>query len=479
VVRFGTESIPDALAGDGEGPTMTVPESATAVLVASPLAYYLGADLSIEPGAPSVRGEGLDYAFEAPPGFAKVVAEALRGLCQLDARLRSLPGESGRLLDDDVAHLASAPPARRLAAVLRSPPQALPEWPLATYVDDATDGRYLPYLLDRLSLVHPARSSPLDPKTLLKRSLDEFYRGQAPNVDAVDPSLADARIHAWLGDGTPVDAYTLRRPESPSGGTTDGVRIDVVCNEPGMDTERDVAGVYRARLADRDVEVHVHERLARRELAAVFERPTDLVHFVGHCEVDGLVCPDGTFSAADLESCAAESFFLNACGSYYEGYDLVRRGATVGAVTLSAVLDEQAVTLGTAFAELLSAGYAFERALSLARGEIIVGRDYVVVGDGTHRLRPPRGTPAVCTLREADGGFVLRYEAAAPDAAGRRYTSPIDEREHLCGEPTMTTLDREAAAALLERLSAPVRYDGGLHWSDELATTLAVTERQR
>jgi len=478
-VAFGERDVPAGLAGSTDGPTMTVPDSVVAVLVAAPLAYYLGATLRTDAGPPQIHGDGLDHAFSTLPTFADEAERALRGLCSLDARLRALPGETGPRVDDGAAHLAEAPPSERLAGVLASPPERLPEWPLSTYVDDdAANGRYLPYLLDRLSLVHPARSSALDPKALLKRSLDEFYRGETPSVEAVDPALSDSQFHAWLGDGTPVDAATLVRPETSHPGAEEGVRIDVVCNEPEMSSERGVADVYRSRLSGRDAEVHVHERLATGDLAAVFERPTNLVHFVGHCEVDGIVCPDGTLAVADLETCAAESFFLNACGSYHEGYDLVRRGATVGAVTLSAVLDDQAVALGTTFAELLAAGYAFDRALSLARGEIIVGRDYVVVGDGTHRLRPPRGTPGAYHLEETDGDFRVRYEATAPDAAGRRHWNPVADAERLCGGANATTTDRESAASTLARVAAPVRYDGDLYWSDELARDLSASGQQ-
>ena len=477
-VRFGDRAVPEDLDGDGSGPTMTVPESVPAVLVAAPLAYYLGADLRVESGPPAVRGDGLDHEFDDLPAFADGVADALRGLVHLDGRLRTVPGESGPLVDGtDAGDLASAPPARRLAAALSDPPETPPVWPLSTYVDDdVTAGRYLPYLLDRLSLVHPAEASTLDPKALLERSLDEFFRGETPNVEAVDPSLADSRFHAWLGDGTPVDAVTLLRPESPSPSVGDGMRVDVVCNEPEMASERSVADVYRRRLAGRDVDVHVHERLGTADLAAVFERSTDLVHFIGHCETGGMVCPDGTLAAADLDDCGAASFFLNACGSYYEGYDLVQRGATVGAVTLTAVLDEQAVTLGTTFAELLAAGFAFDRALSLARGEIIVGRDYVVVGDGTHRLATPTGTPGTLHVDAVDDGYRVRYDATAPDAAGRRYASPVDDRAYLCGDPSEATMAGDAVDDLLDRVSAPVRYDGALHWSGELAGSFTGTD---
>jgi hypothetical protein len=214
--------------------------------------------------------------------------------------------------------------------------------------------------------------------------------------------------------------------------------------------------------------------LSTAELAAVLEAEADLVHFIGHCEVDGLVCRDGTLAAADLESCGVEAFFLNACGSYYEGYDLVRQGASVGAVTLTTVLDEQAVSLGTTFAELLAAGFAFERALTLARGEIIVGRDYAVIGDGTHRLRPAAHAPGVFAVAPTDGDrYTVRYDVTPPDAAGRRYWDPFAEGYWPCGKSATGTVDGDRLRDLLSGSTQPVRYDGALRWSDELAREMS------
>lgn len=468
-----TSTVPSADPPDGKA-TMTVPDSTTAVLVAAPLAYYLGAQLRTDSGPPRICGPEFDRTFEPLPEFADAVADALRRLVALDTRLRSLPGE-GSTPPAGIEHaVAERPPAERLLAALEWDPADLPTWPLSTYVDeDPANGRYLPYLLDRLSLVHPASASALEPKALLERSLDEFFRGEAPNVEAVDPALSESRHHAWLGTGTPVDAYTLLGAGTESPAVDGDLTVAVVCNDPEMAAERDVAEVYRERLAARDAEVRVHERLATRELAAVLESDGDFVHFIGHCEVDGLVCRDGTLSAAELNGCGAEAFFLNACGSYYEGYELVQQGARVGAVTLRTVLDEQAVSLGTTFAELLASGFAFERALSLARGEIIVGRDYAVVGDGTHRLRPPATTPGVFTVEPAEGDrYSVRYDVAPPDGAGRQYLDPFTNRRRPCGEASTATVDAERLRTILAETVLPVRYDGGLRWSHSLADAL-------
>ncbi|WP_336133850.1 hypothetical protein [Natronomonas amylolytica] len=470
-----TAAVPSGLsAPTDDPPTMTVPASTTAVLVAAPLAYYLGARLRIEEGPPRLRGPGLDRAFAALPAFAEEAADALRRLVALDCRLRSLPGEPLNRPPGIEADIEARPPTERLAAALDWTPDGLPTWPLSTYVvDDPATGRYLPYLLDRLSLVHPASASRLDPKALLERSLDEFFRGEAPNVEAVDPALSESRHHAWLGDGTPVDAYTLLG--APTGGTSSGgdLTVEVVCNDAAMAAERNVADVYRQRLTSDDADVRVHERLSTTELAALLETEADLVHFIGHCEVDGLVCRDGTLAAADLDACRVGAFFLNACGSYYEGFDLVRQGASVGAVTLTTVLDEQAVSLGTTFAELLAAGFAFERALSLARGEIIVGRDYAVVGDGTQRLRTAAHPPGVFTVTPTDGGrYSVDYDVTPPDAAGRRYWDPIAECYRPCGETATATLGGDRLREVLSGTVQPVRYDGALRWSDALAREL-------
>lgn len=480
-VRLDRAATPDSTA-DGEATTtVSVPDSALAVLVAAPLAYYLGAEMRIEDGPPRIRGPGIDRTFPPVADLDGAVAEALRHLCVLDSELRVLPGESPGSLEGVAADVRNRSPAERLVAALEWSPDRLPEWPLSTYVDDDPGaGRYLPYLLDRLSLVHPADASELDPQALLKRSLDEFFRGESPNVEAVDPELADSRYHAWLGGGTPVDAYSLVGGGEPTSSASGGLTVDVICNDREMRDESEVADRYRERLADHGAEVRVHERLSRAELAAVFERPTDLVHFIGHCEIDGLVCSDGVLSATDLDRCDAEAFFLNACGSYYEGHELVRQGATVGAVTLSRVLDEQAVTLGTAFADLLSTGFAFERALSLARGEIIVGRDYAVVGDGTHRLRPPYGTACVLSVSRApDGRYVVEYDATTPGGAGRECVDPFDGGRHLCGETVTVTVGPSRLQSVLSQLRCPVRYNGELRWSGTVAAEIAASRQQR
>ena len=63
-------------------------------------------------------------------------------------------------------------------------------------------------------------------------------------------------------------------------------------------------------------------------------------------------------------------------------------------------------------------------------------------------------------------------EATAPDAAGRRYRDPFDDRERAVGTTARATLDRGRLRELFERYSAPVRFDGRLRWTNELVDDL-------
>jgi len=202
------------------------------------------------------------------------------------------------------------------------------------------------------------------------------------------------------------------------------------------------------------------------------ESHTDFVHYIGHCETHGLRCPDGYLSASSLSECNAETFFLNACGSFHQGRELVERGSVAGAVTFSGVLNDHAVKVGSTFARLLVHGFSMERAVRLARRRIMMGKDYAVVGDGTHVLtQSSNRLPATVTLQETDaGGFLLTYDQFSAGNLGAFYRPYIEGNEYsyLCGNESEFALDREATRSFLRRAEMPVIYDGDLYWSGEL-----------
>jgi hypothetical protein len=507
LVAFGEHDVPRAVraATPDTGIEFVLPPALPTLCVAAPLSFYLGASVTVDRDCerPLLRAPDADVERRFPAGeaFATDAAGLLRRVFYLDCLARDRPAErlAGREALDrlglDADALRDRSPAARLRAYLDAPfgrvAGAFPEWPLATYVDGgARTVRCLPYLLDRLSLVHPAAASEMDGQELLRRALDGFYRGSlgdslvraggdVASADRLAPDLRDAHLHGWLAEGTPVQAFksTPRAYRNRLAARADrdaSLDIAVVCNDREMTAERAVADIYRDRADGLPVDVSLRSSLTRRELAELLATPHDFVHYIGHCERDGLRCPDGYLDASDVETVRTRTFFLNACGSYRQGRRLIARGSVAGAVTLTTVLDRQAATVGTAFARLLIHGFGFQRALSLARQQILMGSDYAVVGDGTYAV-VPTADPALLHVTSCDGGFEVVEEVLAADAPGRSYRSGLRDGDRLHGRTSRTVLSRRRLVGLLRDRSLPVVHDGELCWSRELAATLADT----
>jgi len=471
--------------------TITVPESLDALFVVAPLAYYLGATVSVgDVDRPRLVADSGAYerTFSPLPGFQYECASLLRQVFYLDCLAREDTPEEPPLLSAhglDGTWLRELSVAERLGQYeevlgerLR---RRLPEWHLSTSASPTVEHvPALPYLLDDMSLVYLPSAAAIESADLLDRTLSDAYRatGDIETVDVVEPELGAGSSHAWLADGAPLDAFKTttsafrnrhrydRRPD-------DHFTVTVVLNDESMAAEHTaVAEIYQEGAADVPIDVTVERGLSTDELAAVVAERNDFLHYIGHCEASGLRCPDGHLSMADVPESRTRTFFLNACGSYREGLRLVEQGSLAGAVTLTAVLNEQAAKVGTAFARLLVHGFSIERALRLARRRILMGKDYAVVGDGTDSLVPTRGQPAILRLREEAEGYHVTYEPVSAKTTGRRYECPFDSAVRLCGHSTETTVPKRELVSILERTSLPAVYNGAFHWSSDLASQL-------
>lgn len=482
--------------GPDTGVELVVPPDLGTLFAVAPLSYYLSASVRLDADTtPQILAPDVDVRRElgAP---ARDAASLLERTFWLDCLVRLAAAgrrtaETGLLdrLGIDAVETAERPIDARLRTYLDVSYDAvrddLPEWPLSMYVDPTVENaRALPAILDRLGHVYPPESTALDGRELLKRSLDAFYRSDATGtaaVDVVEPRLRDGRAHGWLAEGTPVDAFktTPAAYANDRATSVDGDRLSVavVLNDAAMASEHTrVADIYRERAADVPMDVTLREELTRAELATVFERDHDFVHYIGHCETEGLRCTDGALAAAELDASNARTFFLNACESYHEGLALVERGSVAGAVTFRKVLDEQAARVGTAFARLLVAGFGIERALRLARRRIAMGKEYAIVGDGTHVVAGrERDPPAALNVEHAnDDRITITYDVGAIRAHGTAYrlSTPTGVERRLRGNEATVTLSRTDARSFLDGLDAPTIYDGELRWSDEVRENL-------
>jgi hypothetical protein len=484
-------TIPTELANTNPetGIEIRAPACVESLFVLAPLAYYLGADVTVGDRARAVlTAEGTDvhHEFGPFPDFQDEVGSMVQRLFYLDCLVRRMNPESNpELLDRcslDLETVRSLSPAGRLERYLATPDgavdAAVPEWHLSTHTQPSLErARCLPFLLDKLSLIYLSNGSELERCDLLEKTLSDSYtRGAAGPTAMVEPSGGVGRVHGWLAPGTPIDAfkttpsayenrYRYRKKE------TDRLQLSVVLNDMEMSDERHaVSEIYRA--ADLPMDVTVTDQLTTAELADVFESENDFVHFIGHCEDEGLCCPDGTLATASLSESRTRTFFLNACGSYQQGLDLIEQGSVAGAVTFADVLDSHAAMVGTAFARLLSNGFSIQRALQLARRRIMMSKDYAVVGDGTYALLPGPKDPVVLMVGETDGGYNITCEVMTPQGAGESYDLPIDGAMALNGTATEHTVSAATLVETLESNSLPVIFDGDFHWSEDLAARL-------
>ena len=473
------------------GIELRVPADVDTIFVAAPLAYYLGADVTVGDGERPVltaEGTSVHHEFEPLPAFQDEVAGIVRRLFYLDCVVRRVDPETDERLVKACSLTPSAvrelSPADRLERYLDIPTpainEAVPEWHLSTHTQPSPSrARCLPFLLDKLSLIYISDGSELDRCDLLDKTLSDSYRtrGAADRTEMVEPSGGVGRVHGWLAPGTPIDAFKTTSTAFENRyrygqKDTDHLQLSVVLNDMDMEDEHTaVSEIYRA--ADLPMDVTVSNGLTTAELADVFEAENDFVHFIGHCDEEGLRCPDGNLGMSSLAESRTRTFFLNACGSYEEGLDLVRQGSVAGAVTFADVLDRHAAMVGTAFARLLSHGFTIQRALQLARRRIMMGKDYAVVGDGTYALLPGPMDPAVVRVWDGESGYNITCEVITPKGAGKSYHLPFEDHVALNGTKTDVSVSTSTLIETLETHSVPVIYEGEFHWSDDLAARLA------
>lgn len=474
--------------------SMVVPESKLMpVLILSPLAYYLSADVRCQQQSnPEIilNNTGEHVVLPMGPALEQWTMQMLRRLVFLDSLLRQNINSTLHVeefgIDPGVRDLSTVERFNHYRAISEDHiAEHLPSWHLSASVPPCPRvARVLPYLLDRMSIIMEPRTGPLNSRELLERSLTDFYRDETESyitVDAVTPEKGPGRSHAWFGPEIPIDVFTssLEAYKHSSRYRGDGSdhRFVVILNDEDMEEEHErVTSIYRRQGRRLPIDVTVRYDLTKRSLAEVFEQPATFVHFVGHCDSDGLRCPDGAFDVSTLSQCNVETFFLNACGSYYVGRELIRKGSVAGATTFTKVLNEQAATVGTTFARLIVQGFSMDRAMQLARRQIMMGKNYSIVGDGTHVLEGCRTGPAITYQVKTCANSVFRVEAdvLSPQSMGGTYSNPFTETDdqQLVGVPVNVEMNMRNLLQWLETITAPILFEDSFFFPEDLVNHL-------
>lgn len=480
---------------------LRMPRSLRSLFVIAPLVFYLGAAVKLESReAPLLETESIEYQFTDLNRFPEDIARLLSRVFYLDCLVRNA-GPYGFDIHEldylnevvlDLERLYPLPTSERLAEYLEVPFERIadgfPEWPMAVSLETTVDNiPTLPHLLDRLSLIFPPASTPVDERTIVARSLGDFHRsatcggreGRGEVTDIIEPVTSRGAVHGWIADGTPIDAFKCL-PEAFSNrleylGQSGPPSVVVILNDAEMDAEfSQVATTYRRAAETCSMEVEVLKRLGTDELATTFEGSYDFVHYIGHCDLEGLRCHDGNLPTSSLSEINVQSFFLNACQSYDEGLELIRRGSVSGAVTIGDVLDNQARKVGTTFARILGRGYNIQRSLKLARARAIMNRQYGIVGDGTHTLIHGRShiPPILYVSNVCRSEYKIFSDSCPPNFQGsltwlHTYSKPV-----ITGNDNSHSVSAERFERHLHTADEPIIYEGKLYWPDELLDEL-------
>jgi hypothetical protein len=511
VIELGEEHLPERLPRREPATSLELrlPPSVAAIFVTAPLAYYCCASVrTSDVSRPVLVDEDAGYRQELAglPGLERDAASLLRRAFFLDCLVRDMEGSGSAPvsvtvgpgtastttraadLDLDAESLQAASPGERLRRYRTVPDDRLddltPDWHLASYVEPRPDYVHcLGRLLASLSLVYLPRATRCEPSDLLSHTLDDALatRGNSEPSARLKPVTDGSHVHAWLAPGTPIGAfkatpraYRHRRTLESRRQCSTG-RVNLVLADPEMAEEAETA-VTAYETAPAVDTLDTSTVATRADLREALAAPADLVHYIGHCDEEGLRCRDGWLDADALDHIASPAFILNACDSYEQGLSLLDAGSVGGVVTVCDVLDDHAATVGSSLARLLLRGFELSRATHLARRRILMGADYVVVGDGTYRVYEPSTEPTVLRV-EGDGDrFQLRSRGVATDRTGHAVDGPLPVPPTLNGDEAAGVCDREELLELLRTVSLPVIYADELWWSPRLAEELSTLD---
>ncbi|GAA0218217.1 hypothetical protein [Halobaculum roseum] len=505
------------------GVTLGLPFAYDALYSATPLAFYLSADIE-ESAEPYLRaGEYRHELPRDPDALAAELGDLLRhcftldcatracsvGLYDVDLHVHEVLTER---LDPPWAEWYEADLAERTAAYLDVPTEATLDcldWPHTTdVVPVAENASALPFLAADLSVV---RSPPPETDATSDggvTELDDFVRTsreavrnaaltrsaseadgpardptRGPTQNALDdsesivtPEPADSIAQAWIGPGFPmraakptVETYRRRLDRTPAEDLTIGVTV--VCNDEAMVDELGDTYGFRDHVT---FDIREERDLTVEELRELLADEHDFFHYVGHVDERGMECSDGFLDLRSLQTTGVDAFLLNACTSYQQGMGLVEAGALGGVVSLTDLPNSLATRVGRDLARLFDAGFPLYAALDVVGTGPFAESAYSIAGD-----------PLVQLCQCSTGvGFLLEITDIEMEQREVEVTpSWYPTKRHGLGgmaKPIMMSVEKQWIATgvtaaidtsidrLFECLNSgrfPVRFDGDLLWN--------------
>ena len=520
LVEFGEEfSAPGGARLSPASLSIELPPRWDRILPAAPLSYYLDADL-VPGDRARLHLDGETVPLVGPDGYEQRIAQILKHVFTLDCVVRTEGLYNVDLhersvlearTDLDFQRLYDLPLAERTLAYLDVPFEtvepATPEWKLTADVQpEPENARVLPFLSSDLALIRATGDDDIEPEDLSEASPDveSFFRdgpampdepvllrgaadvrsGTSPGESEVAervfrPDPTDSLMHTFVGDGIPLGATKMtpemfRRRLEYEPVESGRVRVDVIVNEEAMSDETAVSDVYGTRDWI-DFDVTIHSDLTQGELADVFQRDTDFLHYIGHVDDEGFKCSDGYLDVRSLSSVNISGFLLNACQSYEQGKALVDAGAVGGIVTLANIPNPTATSIGKTLARLLNVGFTIATARSLLERDEQLASRYMVIGDGDSNIaKSQSGAPYAIDVTKQKSDLITfniyGYPISAISMGGLRswHTKSLEQDQLTPTRMMNVELPRSDFTEFILKEDFPVFIDDKLTWSDDV-----------
>jgi hypothetical protein len=513
VVKLGQElHIPTNIEHSDSDIRLEIPANYRSIYAAAPLVYYLGADVVPAETPKLVTESGFQYTLGTGGQFEKAVEKILKQVFFLDCIVRTEGAHPIDLherqavepyLDYDLTSLYDCPPAERLEAYFDTPFSVIephiPDWMVTAHVDPEPEHvEILPFISHRLAVVRTSRGQEISPTNERKALINEFLRngddtqyqsGEEVAEPYIQPELNNSLENIWIGNGIPLGAskallkaYQNRLGRQP---TEDDIDVTVVYNDIdlssplvdvdlNMNHERDIVDEVYGSRSDFPFEITIHQDLTVEELRLVLQAPTDFLHYIGHIDDEGIQCTDGVLDAATLDTVGMDAFFLNACRSYRQGYHLVQAGSIGGIATLGDLVDNEAVKMGQTVARLLNRGFPLYAAHEIARETILLGGQYIVVGDGGFSIVQAESSVVnMCEIKSANDSYEVKIKTYPTGSYGMGtvfipYIESNNEYYLIGGLLDTFKLSTEEVQQFLLLEDIPIQIEGKLRWSHDI-----------
>jgi hypothetical protein len=518
-VTLGDELyIPDIIEKPETGIKVEIPANYRSIYIASPLAYYLGAELTPGDSYNIKTQHGFSYSLDdANIGIEEKVQRVLKKCFFLDCLTRTegyykISLHERKQLEEDLSIDFKSMYDRALPEQIptylgieyEKIKTYIPKWKQTAYIQVGPDKvEALPFLIHELSSIHSDKRTNVDENNVKKveystqssvnrsphfRTHDSIRERRVDFRSNNKPHMSEKRVElpendslerVWVGDGIPVEAtksipeaFRNRIKRDPTDGN---IEISVVVNDSNMLNEGEVVDRVYGTREQLEFSVDVHREMTVNELQGMLKKDIEFLHYIGHIDDGGFECIDGQLDATELDNVGVDSFLLNACSSYQQAIELIDAGAIAGIATTKPVLNSGAERIGESVARLLNLGFPLVAALEISKSKSIMGDSYVIIGDGCLDLtQPESGIPSSCELRKKGDSFDVTYNTYLTRKRGigsitMPYMGGNEDFYLTSGSTGEFTANISELMRFLSEENIPVKLDSKLYWSNRIS----------